>query len=73
MEDNVFKRIAIPRTLGNILMEKVEKELFGESSMPNYHKIVTGLEGKAIIREEKEEEGAEGDSSSGSSSSDSES
>jgi hypothetical protein len=53
-------------------MEKVEKELFGESSMPNYHKIVTGLEGKAMIREERDGEGEDSSSGSGSSDSDSE-
>jgi hypothetical protein len=34
--------------------------------MPNYHKIVTGIEGKAIIREEKEDESESSSSSSGS-------
>jgi hypothetical protein len=34
-------------------MEKVEKELFGESTMPNYQKVVMGLD-KNVINEVKE-------------------
>jgi len=29
VEDSIFRRISIPRTLGNIPMDKVEKDLFG--------------------------------------------
>ena len=34
-------------------MEKVEKDLFGEDQMPVYHKIVTGIDKKDVIKEEK--------------------
>jgi hypothetical protein len=50
VEDSVFRRIAIPRTLGNISMEKVEKELFGEESMPLYHKVVIGIDKDNTIK-----------------------
>ena len=56
IEENIFKRISIPRTLGNISIEKVEKDLFGEEMMPGYHKVVTGIEDKNAIREEKDED-----------------
>lgn len=67
VEANVFRRIAIPRTLGNISMEKVEKDLFGEATLTSYHKIVTGVQ-ENTIKEEKDD-----DESSSSSDSDSDS
>ena len=53
VEDSVFKKMSIPRTLGNITIEKVEKDLFGEDKMPIYHKVVTGIDKKDIIKEQK--------------------
>ena len=52
VEQSVFKKMSIPRTLGNITIEKVEKDLFGEDKIPIYHKVVTGIEKKNIIKEE---------------------
>ena len=52
-EEGIFRRIAIPRTLCNISMEKVEKDLFGEELIPSYHKTVTGIVDKNAIKEEK--------------------
>lgn len=63
VEESIFKRISIPRTLGNISMEKVEKELFGGSNATNYHQVVTGLQDKNTIKEEKEESDSEDSSS----------
>ena len=48
-------------------MEKVQKQLFGESTLPSYHKIVTGVE-ENRIQEELNEESDDSSSSSDSSS-----
>jgi len=41
LEENIFKRINIPRSLNSIPIEKVEKEIFGQPSP--YHQVITGL------------------------------
>jgi len=45
----VFKRITIPRTLGNIPIEKVEKELFGGGQINGYSKFVAGVQQNDVI------------------------
>lgn len=69
VDDDFFKKVTIPRTLGNIPIEKVEKDLFGVAPLPFYEKVVTGIDHSKTIPEEKDEL----DESSSSSSSDSES
>lgn len=49
VQDAVFKRITIPRTLGNIPIEKVEKELFGGGQINGYSKFVAGVQQNDVI------------------------
>lgn len=65
VEDSIFRRISIPRTLGNIPMDKVEKDLFGQSALTSYHKIVTGVDQTNIIHQEiNDSDGSDSSSSS---------
>lgn len=64
VEENIFRQIAIPRTLGNIPMEKVEKELFVGPTLPTYHKVVTGISDPQAIREDIHEHSSSSDGDS---------
>ena len=64
VEDHIFRQISIPRTLGNLSMEKVEKELFGIEALPIYSKVVTGIIPPTVIKEDAKDNNSDSSSES---------